>query len=170
VTGPEFEDMFFGTKINWERIFKSQGLDNNEYMPPLACIDFIEEHYPEDRAILPETKVSRDLYDKVAEGLGLDPEDIRYLKNHLHFFSSIHAPIDYYNGVDGFFEFIDPQGRRIYCALDTTQNPYKDEYKADVKIMGFPDFRKDKPHYLEWIDYKGGQITHTLQTKRANWV
>lgn len=170
VRGRDFEGMFFGEKIRWTKIAEKYGVNMNSYMDPQECIKFITEHYPPDRAILPETKVCRDLYDYVAEGLKMDSENIEFLEKHLRFYNSLNTSLDFYNGVDGFFEYIDPQGRHIYCALDTTQNPYKQEYKADVKIMGFPDFRKAPNDYLKWLDFISQQIIHTLQTKRTNWI
>lgn len=175
ITGKEFERMFFGDKINWRKIAEKYGVDITSYMDPKECIKFIVEHYPENRTYIPETTVCRDLYDKVAEGLGMDPDPkeksgLDFLKNHLRFFSSLNTSLDYYNGVDGFFEYVDSQGHYIYCALDTTQNPYKAEYKADLKIMGFPDFKKNPDDYLKWVDYISKNIIHTLKTKRADWI
>ncbi|MBN1325573.1 hypothetical protein JW977_01145 [Candidatus Falkowbacteria bacterium] len=172
VSGEEFEQMFFGEKINWRRIAEKYGVDITAYMDPKKCIQFITEHYPENRTIIPEKKVSRDLYDVVAEGLGIDLDtvDLEYLQNHLRFYSSLYTSLDYYNGVDGFFEYIDPKGHHIYCALDTTQNPYKAEYKADLKVMGFPDYKKHMDDYLKWLDFMGKKVVYVLQTKRPDWI
>jgi hypothetical protein len=71
----------------------------------------------------PENRLANDLHYLVAEKLGI--EDFNQLK----FYSAINSPLDYFYGVDGFFEI---DGERF--TLDITANPHKSTHKADYVV------------------------------------
>jgi hypothetical protein len=71
----------------------------------------------------PTNKIANELHYKVAEQLGLD--DV----NELKFYSALGSPLDYFYGVDAFFEI----GNSTFT-LDLSINPHKKEAKADMVV------------------------------------
>jgi len=76
----------------------------------------------------PEQRTANDLHALVCEELGLED----YSK--LQFFTAVESPLDYYHGVDGWFEF---SGKVV--TIDVTLNPKKELPKADIIILGEDD-------------------------------
>lgn len=171
ITGEDFEDMFFGDERIWRKFYESKGLNSKDYQDPKECVRFIEKNYPKDREVKPVTKVASDLYNFVADRLGIDSdEEVR--KKRLRFFDARQAPIDYFIGVDGFFEFINERGEKIFCTLDLTQNPEKQSHKADLLFRGFPDYRKkdQEKDYKIWIEEKAKKISGVMQHKSPWYI
>lgn len=73
----------------------------------------------------PSLKDANDFHALVAMELGIESWD------ELRLFSSVHTPLDWYHGVDGFFVF---KGKVV--TIDVTLNPNKDEAKADFVVQG----------------------------------
>ena len=61
-TGRDFQLDFLGKKIDWQEIFSLKKTDIKKYMPFNQAMEFVEKNYPVERAILPETKVAKDIY------------------------------------------------------------------------------------------------------------
>lgn len=166
-TGRDYQLDFFGKKIHWPAIMKEKGVARDEYLPYKKSLKFVRENYPIEA--LPQTKMSQDIYDQVAEELGLDPDpveeaDLNKLHDRLKFYDALDTPFDTFHGVDGFFVFIDDQGQERICTFDTTLNPEKGEedVKADVWVGEAPDHREDTTGYEKWYKNSAGAIAAVL--------
>lgn len=71
----------------------------------------------------PDNKIANELHFQVAQKLGLD--DV----NELKFYSAIGSPLDFFYGIDAFFEIGDST-----FTLDLSINPHKEVAKADMVI------------------------------------
>ena len=76
----------------------------------------------------PVKDTASDLHVFVCEELGCD--DYSFVK----FFTAIGSPLDFFHGVDAWFEF---NGRVV--TIDVTLNPNKEKPKADLVILGQDD-------------------------------
>ncbi len=123
-TGRLFEEEVLGTlHISWSR---------ENYVPFDRAVALAIAHQnwnPSD----PSSRLANDLHSEVALSLGL--EDWQ----ELHLFSSVNSPLDYFHGVDGFFEF---RGRVV--TFDVTTNCHKLSAKANF-VLHPDDFEENRP-------------------------
>ncbi|MDA2921881.1 hypothetical protein MYX07_01300 [Patescibacteria group bacterium AH-259-L07] len=117
-TGEEFEQEVLGCC--------GRGGWNGDYIPYRKSLALVKRFQPWNPAE-PRPEVARALHASVA--LALNIEDW----SELMLYTSINSPLDYYHGIDAFFEY---KGRVV--TLDVTINPHKGQYKADFTI-----YRKD---------------------------
>ena len=168
--GKEAEWHCLGYGKNWEKIIEE---NNIKFPSPRKREEFIEawvrafkRFYPKEEAINPKAKSnwSTDLFDMVAKYLGLDiqnPED-----QGLYFYNTLDSGLDY-KGIDALFIFNDPktkQEKRL--TIDLTENPEKDEWKADYIINKIP-FRENlgSEKYEEKMDEIAEKIADGLKNK-----
>jgi hypothetical protein len=166
-TGRDYQLDFFGKKIHWPAIMKEKGLDRDKYLPYKKAMKFVRENYPIEP--YPQTKMTQDIYDQVAEELGFDPDpaeeaELEKLKSRLKFYDALDTPFDTFHGVDGFFIYTDKQGREQICTFDVTQNPEKgtEDVKADVWVGAAPDYKVDKVGYEKWYQQSAKDIAENL--------
>ena len=111
-TGKLFEGEVLGEcKVAWDG-----------YMSYKGSMELVRENQPWDPSD-PESRVANDLHASVAITAGI--EDFEELK----LFTALGTPLDYFHGVDAWFEF-----RGSVLTVDVTTNRHKDEYKADMVI------------------------------------
>src|SRR3989344_3849196 len=137
-TGRLFEEEVLGVlKISWRR---------DVYVPFNEALSLARVHQnwnPSD----PSSRPANDLHSEVA--LALELEDWQELR----LYSSVNSPLDYFHGVDGFFEF---QGQVI--TIDVTTNSRKVTAKADFVIHP-TDLDENRPVVAK-------MIARALQTER----
>lgn len=113
-TGRLFEEEVLGVlKVSWSR---------EDYVPFNKALALARTHQnwnPSD----PSSRPANDLHSEVA--LALELEDWQELR----LYSSVNSPLDYFHGVDGFFEF-----RGQVVTIDVTTNSRKVTAKADFVI------------------------------------
>lgn len=113
-TGRLFEEEVLGTlHIVWSR---------ERYVPFVEALRLAKVNQSWDPSD-PSLRVANDLHAEVALALGLD--DWRELR----LFSAVNSPLDFFHGVDGWFEF---RGRVV--TMDVTVNRRKLSAKADLVI------------------------------------
>ncbi len=100
----------------------------------------------------------------VAKHLGLDIQNPK--DQGLYFYNTLDTGLDY-KGIDGLFIFNDPktkQEKRL--TIDLTENPKKDEWKADYIINKIP-FRENlgREKYEEKMDELAIEIAEKLIEK-----
>ncbi len=166
-TGRDYQLDFFGKKIHWPSIMKEKGLERDEYLSYKKAMKFVRENYPIEP--YPQTKMTQDIYDQVAEELGFDPDpveeaELEKLKSRLKFYDALDTPFDTFHGVDGLFVYTDDKGREHVCTFDVTQNPEKGEedVKADVWVGSAPDHKVDKIGYEKWYQQSAKDIAENL--------
>jgi hypothetical protein len=101
-----------------------------EYVPYRQAMRRCREHQPKSwDPTDPSTRAGSDLYASVA--LMLEAFVGQFDWGELKLFSSIGSPLDFFHGVDGWFEF---RGRIV--TVDITANRYKEGgYKADAILL-----------------------------------
>ena len=72
----------------------------------------------------PQPRFANNLHANVAMALGIEDW------SQLQFYTAVGSPLDYFHGIDCFFEF---QGHVV--TIDVTTNPDKDEYRADFILQ-----------------------------------
>ena len=158
--GFELEEHLIGHKIDWPSILKQNKI-SPETLRYRDWQKIIQELYPENPT-MPKQKWGKDLYNFVAEKLGLDIENTEDLK----FFNSLGTPMDR-NGIDCFFTFKNPQtGKEAMFTIDVTANPKKDEWKANLVIGEMPNYREspeEKEKYIEEMEKASGRIAEKLR-------
>lgn len=113
-TGRLFEEEVLGAlHITWSR---------GRFVPFVEALRLAQINQSWDPSD-PNLRVANDLHAEVALALGLD--DWRELR----LFSAVNSPLDFFHGVDGWFEF---RGRVV--TMDVTTNPHKLSAKADFII------------------------------------
>ena len=111
-TGRLFEEEVLGEiHVSW-----------NGYMTYRDSVKYVKEHQEWDPTD-PDTDKANDLHALVA--IDLDLEDFDELK----LYNALNTPMDYFHGVDCFFEFL---GEIV--TIDLTINPEKIFYKADLVV------------------------------------
>ena len=108
----------------------------------------------------PDPRFANDLHASIAEKLKLD--DYGKLK----FFSSVDSPLDYYHGVDAFFEVEGKDGKKRIVTIDISGNSKKDKGKADVLInmpMDGLDPKEDRDDYIKKIKEATSEIADRLR-------
>ncbi|MEK7621833.1 MAG: hypothetical protein AAB415_01510 [Patescibacteria group bacterium] len=129
-TGHLFEEEVLGTGwASW---------DLRNYVPFDEALTLVRSHQnwnPSD----PTTRRANDLHAEVA--LALELENWQ----ELCFFSALKSPLDFFHGVDGFFEF---RGRVV--TIDLTTNPHKDRAKARF-VLHPADLAEDRPATAKMI-------------------
>ncbi len=91
---------------------------HNGHMRWREAMELVRKNQP---AALPIT--ARRLRNRVAERIG---DTVGTLK----FFTAVGTPLDFFHGVDGFFEF-----KGVVVTIDVTMNPHKDSGKADIIVQ-----------------------------------
>lgn len=121
-TGGLLEVDMFG-----ERFRKRRG-GPGEYKKYEEALKEVKVDYPGDPSD-PRERFASDLHAEVAQELGLEDW------SELRLYSAVGSSLDYYHGVDAFFEWRDQR-----VTMDVTRNPAKESgYKADV-ILGEEEF------------------------------
>ena len=111
-TGRLFEEEVLGEiHLSWDG-----------YMTYRDSVKYVKEHQEWDPTD-PSTDKANDLHALVA--IDLDLEDFDELK----LYNALDTPMDYFHGVDCFFEF---EGEIV--TIDLTVNPSKITYKADLVL------------------------------------
>lgn len=119
--GTEFEDHCLGPGPKVDDLLVKDDLDPTQLSYKDLRKEFVS-HYPLNPEI-PQKKWGKDLYDLVAERLGLDPENPTGLK----FYNCLGTNLDK-RGTDCFFLFRNSSnGHEAYFELDITTNDKKDE-------------------------------------------
>jgi len=136
-----------------------------EYFNFRTSMAMVKESQPFADPSDPETPFANDLHASVAELLGL--ENYGQLK----FYTAISSHLDFYHGVDAFFELDLGGGNTITATLDVTVNPNKTAHKADV-VFFWPNVdRKLKEDREEWADVVNKvaeQVVDILREKAEN--
>ncbi|SRR6056297_1359886 len=113
-TGRIFEEEVLGEiHLSW---------DGDGYMTYNKALEYVKENQEWDPTD-PDTRTANDLHALTA--LDLEIEDW----NKLLLYNAVSSPLDYYHGVDCFFEF---EGEIV--TIDLTVNPSKVIYKADLVL------------------------------------
>jgi hypothetical protein len=137
LTGHLFESQVLGEcRVKWDGSYRSYA----------SSMELVRANQPGD-PMDPATRTANDLHALVAEQLGLDD----YAK--LGFYTAVRSPLDFFHGVDAFFEF---QG--VVVTMDLTLNPHKDEAKAHIVIH---------PKDLENLPFLAAWIADGLRSKEA---
>jgi len=116
---------------------------DGEYRPYREAMDEVRRFQPGDPSD-PECRFANDFHAMVALELGL--EDWSELK----FYTAVGSPLDFYHGVDGFFEFC---GKVV--TIDGTTNPEKLDAKANY-VVNFGWSHAE-------LQTGAGQIAHALR-------
>ena len=146
--GFETENQFLGNGPKIDDLLIKRNMDPARLSHNVLRNAIVENYPPDLKPEMPQKKWSKDLYDLVAEKLGLDPEDPKGLS----FYNCLGTNLDR-RGVDCFFVFENPQNnRRGYLELDITARPNKDGHTSGsilvVNVENFPDPRKDLKSYM----------------------
>lgn len=177
--GFELENQWLGHKIDWDSILKKRNISKEEAEKwgQERWKEFIQRNYPKNPKLpeknpakLPDKKLARDLFDFVAEKLGLDPDE----QKGLDFYNSLGTKLDRMYGVDCFFVFKNPRtGKKADLTIDITAETLKDEYKANHIIREAPDpprpgednYRQKEIEYIEKMDEIAEEIAEKLKNK-----
>ena len=108
----ELEQHFEGRYITFE--------EAADLVRPEACQPFKDPANPKEKPF------PRDVHDVVASGMGLKNS------RQLRYFTGAGKSMLDKMGVDAFYELDLGNGENIRATLDITQNPNKEDYKADV--------------------------------------
>lgn len=95
------------------------------YFSEERCYRWVKDHQEWDPSD-PSNRLANDLHYLVAEKLGIIEND---KINDLKFYNAVNSPLDYFYGVDAFFEIGDAR-----FTLDITTNPHKLTHKADYVV------------------------------------
>jgi hypothetical protein len=164
--GMEEEESLLGHKLDWKNLLETNKI-SCEKRPFVTWQKIIQNIYPEDPT-MPKKKWSKDLYNFVAEKLGLDIDDMENLK----FYRTLGTDLDRM-GVDCFFVFNNPITKKeADFTIDLTINPQKDEAKANMVInaSGIPDYRINIEEYIAKMEEIAGQIAETLKEKTKETI
>lgn len=133
------KDFYSGHMFEYEVLgvaAKSVTQEDIKYIPYRQAIEQVKTTQNTDwDPTDPPTDIANDLHASVA--LALKIEDWSELK----FYSSIGRALDFYHGVDAFFEY-----RGCVCTIDLTLKD-KNGYKADVEVTP-KDLEKDALRYV----------------------
>lgn len=126
-TGGILEEELLGKIENENEV----GLKNlKEYIKYQQAIDLVKKIQPADSDPSdPEPYFASDLFAGLAEDLEI--EDYGQLR----YYTAVGSRMDFFHGVDAFFEWELDDGRVIRVTIDLTKNSEKDEYKADLVIQ-----------------------------------
>jgi hypothetical protein len=142
--GFEAEEELLGHKLDWENILQENKIPHEKHTRR-EWQQILEQVYPED-PLMPTKKWGKDLYNFVAEKLGIDVDDTESLK----FYKTLGTDLDRM-GIDCFFIFRNPITKKeTTFTIDLTINPQKDEAKSNMVIntKEIPDHRKDPKGYI----------------------
>lgn len=166
-TGGSVEADLFG-KIEQEAKKK----ERPAYLPYKTAMNLVKELQPGDPTE-PEADFANDLHATVAEKLGL--EDYGFLK----FYTAVGSELDFYHGVDAFFELEDPETNKTYIlTLDLTLRSIKEKMfdlkdKIGVKadwIMSIDEKTLDKVDnkdaYDDFLNEESDSIVYLINSKR----
>jgi len=160
--GFELEQACLGHKIDWENILKKEGI-SEEKLSHEGLFRAYEKFYPLNLQI-PQKKWGKDLFNLVADKLGLDVENPEELK----FINVLGTRLDR-KGIDCFFLFKNPKTEKEKpCTVDITSHPKKDEWKADLIINEddiMLDWKKNPEQYIEKLDEIAEKIADGLKNK-----
>ncbi|MCR4279667.1 MAG: hypothetical protein NUV78_02955 [Candidatus Zambryskibacteria bacterium] len=113
---------FTGSEIEEEVVGRCMLKWNGKHVPYQQSMRSVMANQPWDPSD-PEPKFANDLHASVALALKLDDW------SRLKLYTAVGSPLDYYHGVDCFFEF-----EGLIVTIDVTVNPNKLEYKADLVL------------------------------------
>ncbi len=159
--GFEAEEEFLGHKLDWKNILQENKIHQEKHTRR-EWQKILEQVYPEN-PLIPTKKWGRDLYNFVAEKLGIDIDDMESLK----FYKTLGTDLDRM-GIDCFFTFKNPGTQReTSFTIDLTTEPKKDEYIADaiVRANEVPDHRQDMERYIDYMENLAEVITKELKNK-----
>ena len=159
--GFEAEEELLGHKLDWENILQENKIPHEKHTRR-EWQEILEQVYPED-PLMPTKKWGKDLYNFVAEKLGIDIDDAESLK----FYKTLGTDLDRM-GIDCFFTFKNPKNQReTSFTIDLTTKPKKDEYKANAVIQAneVPDYRKNLEKYIDHMEKLAELIAEELKNK-----
>ena len=144
MTGHEFEESVVGHCL-WQW---------SGYTTRPKAISQVKCFQPKDwNPTDPEPDIANDLHAHVCIALGLEEW------SEVAFYTAVGSPLDYYYGVDFFFEL-----HNVVVTLDLTTNPKKTSYKADIIVH---------PHMTskDGLQALGQEIAHQFQgrLKQRRW-
>ncbi|HCU31255.1 MAG: hypothetical protein UX09_C0007G0003 [Candidatus Uhrbacteria bacterium GW2011_GWE2_45_35] len=120
--------------------YQKPEMQKKGFVPYDQAVSLIREFYPGDPTN-PEKDLTNDLMIELREEFGIDEDD--GLGDRMKFYSAIKTPLDFFHGVDGWFEFENPGGRKVIISVDVTSNiklTLEDEKnKADIIIVHTED-------------------------------
>jgi len=159
-TGKLIEEEVFGG-LDRERVGVLNDIGKT-YLPYRQAMEIVKKMQPFDPSD-PEPLFANDLHATITEGLKLDDYD------RLKFFTALNSHLDFFHGVDAFFELTLEDGKKIVITLDITQNvSSKDTCKADVLIL-MPDQgldpQDDRKMYTDKIKQTAEEIVAIIKSK-----
>ena len=99
------------------------------YVPYRKAIEICKAAQPWENPSAPESFFLKDLHEEITRKSKLED------KNKLKIYTAIGSHLDYLHGIDFFVEEVLPNGKVIRVTGDLTENPNKDEYKADLIFL-----------------------------------
>lgn len=159
--GIELEGHYLGPKINWDPIYAKHRLhEKGKELNLKQWVELFKKAYPLDPQS-PEEKWGKDIFDFTAKELGLDIEEPKGLS----FYNATGSGLDY-RGIDCFFIFKNPKTKKeAFITIDITDNPQKDEWKADKILHAFPDWRSKEDEYIKEMEEAAEEIAKGLKNK-----
>lgn len=164
----KFESAYTGRLMEEEALGspdreKIDVLNNPErtYLTYRQAMEAVKKMQPFDPSD-PDPPFANDLHTTVAERLGLADY------SQLGFFTALGSHLDFFHGVDAFFELRPEKGRKIEVTLDITKNPLKDVGRADV-LISMPDEgldpKDDRKMYLKKLEETAKKIVAVIRRK-----
>ena len=168
-TGRLYEERMLGKpNLNaefWERERKLPRNERGRYRSDEDIYRLVSEYQEDEQGRPVMEQFAIDLADEVRDALGLREGEA----DSVRFYTSVKSPIDAKLGVDGWFEFADPDTKRtVRVTLDTTLNPRKlaeNEPKADIYIGELPDAVQEEDQYFRAVELIGHDIAVRLQNR-----
>ena len=140
-------------------------MDLESYVTYGQAVDLVQDFQPFQDSTDPyEKRFPQDVHATLADFLGL--EDFSQLR----YYTAIGSPLDHFHGVDAFFELDLGNGESVRVTLDMTQNPNKQDYKADVVFqwpregLSYKD-SDDKPFWEEKVKEVAHQCLEVFEQK-----
>lgn len=150
-TGGMVEEELFG-KSNFESVEKISSQER--YIPYNFGFRILKDLQPFD-SVEPDPDFANTVHYYVYESLKLSAEDV-------HFYTAVKSPLDYFHGVDGWFEI---GNIRITIDLCTWE---KEEYKAEIIFhvpKGGLDRKVDKTQFLDYSQDLAAEVVRLFNKK-----
>ncbi|MFA4995977.1 MAG: hypothetical protein WC536_02420 [Patescibacteria group bacterium] len=135
-----------------------------KYIKYRQAIDLVKKIQPKDSDPSdPEPYFASDLFAELAEDLEL--EDY----GNLRYYTAVGSRMDFFHGVDAFFEWELDDGRIVQATVDLTMNSEKEDYKADLVIQVKDDdldLENNRVAYRDFVVSEAKKIASILRIRR----
>ena len=150
----------FLAKEGYQQALEAVETGEKKYVNHSDSLDLIRRFATEDPTN-PTKQFTRELRLAVIDALKLEEdEDL----DRVRFFTAVGTPADIFHGIDGWIEYVQPNGKTVLVTLDTSLRKKEEgEFKADFIIPEIADAVTDGELFDSQVATYGGTIAQRIK-------